>query len=191
MFVIMASAQSHWLTFTILDATVDLKGKGSCLRATAGIIEANLPETYSWSDKKEVGGVMWEPSYSYNLEGIELVPFQLVEAIEVHLHIDGSFRRLAENVPEDITMLMIGGCTEDPVDGVQYCIHAMADSERGYIGTVTRTGPSSWYVDAKFLGFDQGAPSLCVHELIGGEPKEGFCIPLYDFGVMCTGTITK
>ena len=192
MFVIMASAQSHELTLTITYATVNLKGKGGCLRATSGTIEANLPSTYAWTETKSVGGVTWKADYSYDLSELTPpLPLQLVEAIEVHIHIDGSFRRQIEGVPDDITMLIITGCTEEPIDGEQYCVHASAYSENGYIGTVTRSGPNSWYVDANFLPSDQGSPSLCVHEWVGGEPKEGFCIPLNDFQIICKGTITQ
>jgi hypothetical protein len=194
MFAIMASAQSYELTLTIVSATADLRGKGNCYLARLGTIEADLPTKYSWDDHRSVGVVAWDAFYSYDFANPDnppiSLPLQLVEAIEVHIHIDGSFRRLVEGVPEDITMLIINGCTEEPTDGVQYCVYAGAYSENGYIGTVTRTGPNEWYVDVAFLSSDQGSPSFCGHEWIEGEPNEGFCIPLNDFRVTCIGKIT-
>lgn len=191
-FVIIASAQSKKLTLNIISATADLKGKGNCCYAKVGTIQANLFPTFDeWTDGKEVGAVSWDATYRYDFTDPALLPLQLVEAIEVHIHIDGSFRRMIENGPtEDITQLMVAGCTEEPTNGVNYCVHAMAFYEDGYIGTVRRTGANEWYIEANFLASDQGSPSLCGHEWIDSQPNEGFCIPLHDFEVEIRGTVT-
>ncbi len=190
-FVIMASAQSKKLTFNIVSATADLKGKGDCFYATTGEIEAKLFPTFDeWTDERKVGAVSWDATYRYDFTDATLLPLRLIEAIEVHIHIDGSFRRMIEGSTEDITQLIIAGCTEEPTDGVQYCVHAMAFYENGYIGEVKRTGANEWSITANFLASDQGSPSLCGHEWVGSQPKEGFCIPLHDFEVEISGTVT-
>jgi len=126
----------------------------------------------------------------YHYDAALPLPLDLVTDITVHIHIDGSFRRLNEGVPVDITMLMIGGCTAAPeIDGVQYCINAYF--ETGNIGTVTKTGPSTWLVEALIPEPEQGAPGLCVNQWSDGSVVDGFCIPLSDFQVEVTGTITK
>jgi hypothetical protein len=193
MLVIWASAQSPPTLSLNITATGDFSARArNCLQAASGAIVADLPPA-PYQDKytKKIGGVSSELTYSYD-ETLSL-PLELVVDITIHIHIDGSFRKLDENVPVDITMLMIGGCTARPdLTGVQYCVNAYweVSSDIGSIGTVTRTSPSTWYVDAEFLTSEQGSPSLCVNDWLEGNVVDGFCIPLKGFRVVVNGTIT-
>ncbi len=188
MFVMWTSAQTPpTLSLTFTATGGNFRGKGSCLQASSGMIVADLPRgPYPFeldSFTKTIGGISWEATYSY--DNTLSLPLNLEVDIMVHIHIDGPFRRLKENVPEDITMLAITGCTLAPVDGVQYCINVHSD-----IGTVTKKG-DTWEVYADFETSNHGSPGLCVSNWIGGEVDDGFCVPLKDFKVVCTGTITK
>ena len=108
----------------------------------------------------------------------------------VHIHIDGSFKRLNEGEQADITLLEIRGCTSVDAKDVQYCIQAyygIPSPDVENIGTVTKTGLNTWEIVASIPTREQGgAPSLCVN-----NATDSFCIPLYGFEVRCTGTITK
>lgn len=191
MFVIWTSALTPPKLSVTFTATGDFKGKGNCLQAQSGIIYADLPRgpypVEVDSIDKNIGGVSMTASYSYD-DALPL-PLDLVTDIMVHIHIDGSFRRLNEGVPADITLLTISGCTAAPeTDGVQYCIHAYSETEN--IGTVTKT-LSGWEVEALIPLPEQGAPGLCVNEWSDGSVADGFCIPLSNFQVEISGTITK
>ena len=189
MFVIWTSALTPptlSLTFT---ATGDFTGRGNCLQAQSGIIYADLPRgpypVEVDSVDKNIGGVSMTASYSYD-DDLPL-PLDLVTDIMVHIHIDGSFRKLNVGDSADITMLMISGCTAAPeTDGAQYCINAYIEN----IGTVTKT-LSGWEVKALILETEQGSPGLCVNDWSDGSVVDGFCIPLSDFQVEVSGTITK
>ena len=194
MFVIWASAQSSGTLSLGISATgVSYgRGKGSCLQASSGLIEAGFPFIpYTFGDTKEIGYVTSTVSYIYN--GPESLT--LNEEIMVHIHIDGSFRRLSIDETAPITLLEIRGCTSIDSNGVQYCVnayYAIPSPDVGNIGTVTKTGSNSWWVDASIPVHEQGGPSLCVALWEqGGEPIDGFCIPLYGLEVRCTGTITE
>lgn len=187
MFVIWASAQSSGTLDLVISVTgVSYgRGKGSCIQASSGSIGASFSSIpYEHYDEKEIGYVTSTVSYSYN--GPE--PLTLSEEIMVHIHIDGSFRRLDEGGQAAITLLEIMGCTSADSD-VQYCVNAyygIPSPDVGNIGTVTKTGPNTWWVEASIPASEQcPAASLCVN-----SATDGFCIPLYDLEVRCTGTIT-
>ena len=189
MFVIWASAESSGTLNLVISATgVSYgRGKGSCIQASSGSIEAGFPFIpYRFDDTKEIGYVTSTVSYIYN--GPESLT--LNEEIMVHIHIDGSFRRLNVGEEADITLLEIMGCTSADSEGVQYCVNAyygIPSPDVGSIGTVTKTSPNTWWIDASVPAFEQwGAASLCVN-----SATDGFCIPLYDLELRCTGTITE
>jgi hypothetical protein len=192
--VIWASAQSSGTLNLDISATGASygRGKGNCLQASSGSIMAGFPFIpYTFKDTKEIGYVNFTAFYIYN--GPESLT--LNTEIVVHIHIDGSFRRLSIDETAPITLLEIRGCTSIDLEGLQYCVsayYAIPTPDAGYIGTVTKTGPNSWWVDASIPASEQGGPSLCVMLWEqGGEPIDGFCIPLYDLELSCTGTITE
>lgn len=182
MFVIWASPQSNMLSL-VIDATGDFGRKGNCFQASLGTIDVELsPTTYSYVDEKEIGNVSSSINYGYH----DLASLTLVTEITVHIHIDGSFRRLSEGDSAPITLLEINGCTSVSPEGEQYCIYVYA----GNVGTVTKTGPY-WQVDALIPAPEQGAQSLCVNEWSEGEVVNGFCVPLHGFTTRIIGTLTK
>lgn len=193
MFVIWASAQSETLNLDISATGASYgRGKGNCLQASSGSIVAGFPFIpYTFKDTKEIGYVNFTASYIYN--GPESLT--LNTEIMVHIHIDGSFRRLSIDETAPITLLEIRGCTSIDSEGVQYCVnayYAIPSPEVGNIGTVTKAGSNTWWVDASIPAREQGGPSLCVSLWEqGDEPVDGFCIPLYGLEVRCTGTITE
>jgi len=194
MFVIWASAQSNTLNLVITATGGSFgRGKGICLQASTGTVEVMFPTnpyTYGYENTKTIGKVTSEVYYVAE----NLGTLTLEEEIWIHVHVDVPFRRLNEGESAKITLLEIGGCTSLDLEGVQYCLgahHAIPSSDVGNIGTVTKTGPDTWGVDALIPAPEQGAQSLCVRQWSEGEIVDGFCIPLYGFEVMVTGTITK
>jgi hypothetical protein len=189
MFVIWASAQSPEplnLVISVTDVSYG-RGKQSCIKASSGSITASFSTIpYNHYDEKEIGYVTSTVSYSYN--GPEQLT--LNEEIRVQIHIDGAFRTLNEGEQAAITILMIAGCTSADYQGVQYCVNAyyeIPSPDVGTIGTVTKTSPNTWWVDASIPAPEEwAAASLCVN-----SATDRFCIPLYDLEVRCTGTITE
>lgn len=192
MFVIWTSAQvtPPELPTLIIDVTGDFRGKGNCLQASSGKIDAWLPPTYNYDPvEKSIGGVTWDVSYGYNFGSSQpTTKLALVEDIMIHIHIAGSFRRLNEFDSADITMLMIHGFTATPTSGAQYSVNAY--SETGYLGEVIKTGSNTWSVVASIPDSEQSPIGLCVTDWVEGQVVEGFCIPLH-FDVAVEGTITK
>ena len=189
MFVIWVSAESSGTLNLVISATGASygRGKGICLQASSGNIVATLPPKYEYSpEPKTIGGVTAKFSYSYN----ESLPSPLIldQDLMVHIHIDGSFRRLNDGDTANIILLEIRGCTSVDLDGVQYCVYAYCEipsSDAGDIGTVTKSG-NNWEINVSMLPSEQWVPSLCVN-----SATDGCCIPLYGFEVSCTGTITQ
>lgn len=196
MFAIWASAESSAaLNLDITATGVSFgRGKGNCLQASSGIIEANfptIPYTYTYDYTKNIGKVTSMVQYSAD----NLEPLTLEEEIMVHIHVDGSFRTLDEGEWADIILLEIRGCTSVDAEGVQYCISAyegIPSSDVGNIGKVTKMD-NTWWVTASIPAATEqgGAPSLCVNRWEQGNIVDGFCIPLYGLEIVCTGTITK
>lgn len=193
-FVIWTSAETSTMNLTITATGGSFgRGKGNCFQASSGKIEVELiPDTYEYRYSRTIGKVNSTVLYSYE----DLASLTLVEEIIVHIHIDGSFRRLSIDETAPITLLEIMGCTSVDSNGVQYCVnanYALPPSDIGNLGTVTRLGSDTWWIDALIPAHEQGGPSLCVRQWSGGdEPIDGFCVPpLYNFQVNCTGTIAN
>ncbi len=187
--IIWTSAEPAALSLTIT-ATGDFRGKGDRFRASSGVIVVAFPSTsytYEYEYSKTIDQVTSTVSYI----AVNLGTLTLVEEIMVEIGIDGSFRRLSIDETAPITWLFIAGCEAAPDNGFQYCVSASSSNR----GTVTRTGSNTWWVDASIPasipGSGQGTPSLCVAECSGGKVVDGFCIPLYNLQVVCTGIITK
>jgi hypothetical protein len=191
-FVIWTSAETSTMNLTITATGGSFgRGKGNCFQASSGTIEVGLlPPAQTYGYTNEIGNVSSTVSYSYDLASLSLV-----EEIRVHIHIDGSFRRLSIGETAPITLLEIMGCTSIDSGGVQYCVnanYAIPSPDVGNIGTVKKTGSNTWWVDALIPAHEQGGPSLCVSLWEqGDEPMDGFCIPLYNFEVVCTGEIAN
>jgi hypothetical protein len=192
MFALWTSAQSSETMNLEINATgVSYgRGKGICLQASSGMIVATLPPEYEYiPEPKTIGGVTASFSYSYD-ESLPS-PLLLDQYVMVHIHIDGSFRRLNDCDTANIILLEIVGYTSvdpDDPDGVQYSVYAyygIPSSDVGDIGTVTKSG-NIWEIDALIPASEQWTPSLCVD-----SDTDGFCIPLYGFDVVIKGTITN
>lgn len=182
-FVIWTFAQTSPTLSLNIDATGAYQKKGNCFQASIGTIMVGLdPETNTFGDTKSIGKVESMVTYSYQ----DLASLTLVVDMLVHIHIDGSFRRLNEGEFADITLMEIRGCTTVDQYGVQYCVYVNA----GNVGTVTRTGPNEWQVDALIPSPEYGAQSLCVNQWSGSEVVDGFCIPLYGYESVITGKLT-
>ena len=188
MVVVWTSAVSaDWGTLTI-DVVGSFARKGVCMQTSSGMISADLPDTYTHDpEAKIIGGVTWDVLYKYTFDETSL-PLELVEDMNVHIHIETSFRKLKEGVPTDITMLMISGCTKAPEtgEGVQYCLNAYFEGEN--IGTVTKDGNILTIV-ASILDSELCPASFCVNRWSEGTVVDGFCIPLH-LNLAIDGTIT-
>jgi hypothetical protein len=191
LYVMWTSAQTPPTLNLTFNVAGEFRGKGNCLQAQSGTIQADLPHgPYPFevdSVDKNIGGLRMEARFSY--DAALPLPLDLVTDIMVHIHVDGSFRRLNEGVPAELTLLMISGCTAAPeTAGVQYCISAYSEAEN--IGTVTKTGSNTWLVEAFIPLTEQGSSCLCVNQWSDGSVEDGFCISLSGFQVEVSGTIT-